>query len=282
MQGNDGVEVFSFVSGTTLSAVAAAVNQTTDATGVQASLASATNQTSGLVLTSSGYGTDSFVSVRKLDDGAFFQSFTAQGGTATNRDNGEDVLALINGNLALGDGTSISMNSSTLNVEMNLTVAAAQSLSTYSFSLTGGGANFQIGPNINASQQVGFGIQSVAATRLGDELVGFLSSIVSGGENSLVAGQQNNANHIVSAATDQITLMRGRLGAFERNTLQTTIRSSQISLENLTAAESRIRDTDFAEETANLTRAQILQQAGTSQLAIANNTAQSVLALLQG
>ena len=282
LQGNDGVEVFSFVSGTTLSAVAAAVNQTTDATGVQASLASATNQTSGLVLTSSGYGTDSFVSVRKLDDGAFFQSFTAQGGTATNRDNGEDVLALINGNLALGDGTSISMNSSTLNVEMNLTVAAAQSLSTYSFSLTGGGANFQIGPNINASQQVGFGIQSVAATRLGDELVGFLSSIVSGGENSLVAGQQNNANHIVSAATDQITLMRGRLGAFERNTLQTTIRSSQISLENLTAAESRIRDTDFAEETANLTRAQILQQAGTSQLAIANNTAQSVLALLQG
>ena len=86
---------------------------------------------------------------------------------------------------------------------------------------------------------------------------------------------------VIDAAIDQIAVMRGRLGAFERNTLQTTIRSSQISLENLTAAESKIRDTDFAAETSRLTRAQILVQAGTSQLAIANSTAQTVLSLLQ-
>ena len=74
--------------------------------------------------------------------------------------------------------------------------------------------------------------------------------------------------------------MRGRLGAFERNTLRTTIRSSQIALENLTAAESTIRDTDFASETSRLARAQILVSAGTSTLAIANSNAQNVLALL--
>ena len=79
---------------------------------------------------------------------------------------------------------------------------------------------------------------------------------------------------------DQISVMRGRLGAFERNTLQTTLRSTQIALENLTASESSIRDTDFAEETANLTRGQILSQAGISTLAIANQNPSQVLSLL--
>jgi len=50
---------------------------------------------------------------------------------------------------------------------------------------------------------------------------------------------------------------------------------------NLTAAESQIRDTDFASETAALTRAQVLQQAGTQTLSLANNNAQNVLSLLQ-
>ena len=75
--------------------------------------------------------------------------------------------------------------------------------------------------------------------------------------------------------------MRGRLGAFERNTLQTNSRSLQIGFENITASESKIRDTDFAEESAMLSRAQILQQAGTSVLATANSTAQNVLTLLR-
>src|SRR5690606_37479423 len=66
----------------------------------------------------------------------------------------------------------------------------------------------------------------------------------------------------------------------EKNTLQPTLRSTQIALENLTASESSIRDTDFAAETARMTRAQILQQAGTSTLAMANSTAQTVLNLL--
>jgi flagellin len=75
--------------------------------------------------------------------------------------------------------------------------------------------------------------------------------------------------------------MRGRLGAFERNTLQTNARSLQIGLENIMSSESKIRDADFAIETAALSRAQILQQAGTSVLATANASAQGVLRLLQ-
>ena len=74
--------------------------------------------------------------------------------------------------------------------------------------------------------------------------------------------------------------MRGRLGAFQKNTVGATINSLGIGLENTTAAESIIRDTDFASETANLTRQQILVQAATQALSIANIQPQNVLALL--
>ena len=88
------------------------------------------------------------------------------------------------------------------------------------------------------------------------------------------------ASDIVKEVITQVSVLRGRLGAFERNTLQTNINQLEITTENLTSSESVIRDTDFAEETSNLTRAQILVQAGNSVLAIANAQSQNVLTLL--
>ena len=87
---------------------------------------------------------------------------------------------------------------------------------------------------------------------------------------------------IVAAASQQVATLQGRLGAFEKDTLETNTASLQVTLENVTSSESDIADADFASETANLVRAQILVQAGTSVLATANNTPQSVLTLLQG
>jgi flagellin len=280
--GANGVEVFEFVSGTALSSMVFGINSVSDATGVSASV----TNTSGIQLNSTTFGSDSFVSVKKLDNGDTFSTVDALNGTSVNRDEGADVLALVNGNLALGDGLDVTLRTTTLGLELSLTSGAAQTLNTpYSFTITGGGATYQIGPTVNTQQQVGFGIQAVTANNLGNSIVGFLSSVKSGGDNSLVKGsdaaeQARKASLVLDESIDQVSILRGRLGAFERNTLQTTLRSSQIAVENLTAAESDIRDTDFAEETAKLTRAQILQQAGTSTLAIANNTASSVLALL--
>ena len=74
--------------------------------------------------------------------------------------------------------------------------------------------------------------------------------------------------------------MRGRLGAVERNVLQTNVRSLQASFENLSASQSQIRDADFAQETSMLTRAQILSSAGTTVLGLANQQSQQVLQLL--
>lgn len=277
--GNKGVQVFSFVSGTALSAVAFAINQVSDSTGVKAQIGA--NPTSGMTLVSENYGSDSFVSVRKLSGGDFLKTYDARGGNVVQRDSGDDVLALVNGSLALGRGTHLSLHSTTMTLEMNLTVAAAQTLGSHAFSVTGGGANYQIGGTVNSGQQIGFGLKSVAASHLGNEALGFLSSVISGGENSLIAGNAREASLIVDAAIDQIATIRGRLGAFERNTLQTAVRSQQIALENLTTSESAIRDADFAVETSAMSRAQILVNAGTSTLSIANSTAQSVLQLLQ-
>ena len=281
LQGNKGVQVFNFASGAALSAVAAGVNQVADATGVSAELVSAGDPSLGLTFRSDNFGTEAFVSARKLSGGEFFTTLDAAGGNTVNRDEGEDVLALVNGNLALGDGLDVVLNNTSLSLNLTLTSGAAQTLNTpYDFTITGGGAKFQVGASVNSLEQVGFGIGSVAATRLGNADLGYLNSITTGGENSLVAGNAREASAIIDNSINQVTNLRGRLGAFERNTLQTSARSASVALENLTASESAIRDTDFAEETAELTRAQILQQANTSTLALANNSAQNVLSLL--
>ena len=97
----------------------------------------------------------------------------------------------------------------------------------------------------------------------------------------IIEDDPNTAALIAEGAIDQVTSLRGRLGAFQRTTLETNIGALNDTLVNLTDAESTIRDADFAAETANLTRAQILVQSGTTVLSIANSNPQNVLALLR-
>jgi flagellin len=273
--GNDGVEVLTFTSGTPASAVVFAVNRLSDTTGVQASLINASNAASGVTFNSVGYGTSSFVSV-KAQSGTFDTVDTS--GATRSRTDGADAVATVNGALTVGDGLTIKMNNTALELEMTL---ASGFTGSTSFSITGGGALFQLGPNVATNQQVNIGIQSVAASKLGDMEVGFLNEIATGGANSIVAGKTAEAGRIIERAIRQVAVLRGRLGAFEKNTIDTNINNLSVTLENVTASESLIRDADFAAETAALTRAQILTQAGTSVLATANASPQMVLSLLQ-
>ncbi|MEM7228266.1 MAG: flagellin [Planctomycetota bacterium] len=284
--GNRGVQTITFVSGTQLSAVVHAVNILSESTGVSAGLVSATNQTSGLFLYSTAFGSDQFVSVKKLgDSGDFFTTFDAQGGSEVKRDEGRDVNAIVNGALAVGRGLELTLNTPTLSVDFVLSDSfATQTTNVEEFFITGGGVNFQLGPSVTTTQQIGFGVKSVAASRLGGSTIEgvryFLDSVKTGQSNSLVSGNTQNASDVIDSAINDISTLRGRLGAFERNTVQTNVRALQIGVENITSSESKIRDADFASETAALTRAQILSQAGTSVLATANVTAQNVLSLL--
>src|SRR5437764_2480794 len=273
--GNDGVQVLTFTSRTAASAIAYAVNRSTDSTGVKAELINSANALSGIKFESSGFGTKNYVSVT-AQTGVF--TTTDGTGSTRNRSVGVDAVATVNGALTVGEGLNIKLNTSTL--DLDLTLNEDFGAGSTAFAITGGGARFQLGPQVTSNQQVNIGIQSVAASKLGDRDVGFLNDLITGGKATLVAGKAQEASKIIERAIKQVAVLRGRLGAFEKNTLDTNQNSLSIALENVTSSESSIRDADFATETAALTRAQILTQAGTSVLATANSTPQSVLSLL--
>lgn len=306
--GPKGVQTIQILSGQTLNQVAAAINNFTQATGISAVLLNPANAASGLRFTSTEYGSHNFVSVKRLggpSGGGFFQTFKLDDSyqrpatlsfsngafvsalSGANRDEGRDVNAIINGNLATGDGVKVSVqNQTSISLELILDRAfATTNGSSSTFYITGGGALYQLGGQINSSQQTNVGVQSVAASRLGGTLVNgtlqFLESIRSGGANDLNSRNFQSASAILDTSIDEISVVRGRLGAFEKNTLQTNVRSLQAAVENLTSSESRIRDADFAAETSALTRAQILSSASTSVLSLANQQSQQVLQLLR-
>ena len=101
-----------------------------------------------------------------------------------------------------------------------------------------------------------------------------------GSANVLTVEGANSAIRGIDQAIRDVDTLRGTFGAIQTR-FESTIASLATSAENLSAARSRIQDTDFAQATAELTRAQILQQAGTAMLAQANSSPQSVLSLLQ-
>ncbi len=276
--GVNGVETLQFVSGTGSDVLMDAINQVREATGVSAAYANGSTVSNGLLLYSTEWGSDAFVSVDRLTGG----DFVTKDATDTNviqRAEGRDVAGTINGAFTVGKGLTLSLNTTylTLDVQVDETLGDGDS----SFTITGGGALFQLGPHVSMNEQRSFGIQSIAASRLGDSEDGYLSQVVTGGDYSLVAGEADQAAKIIDKAITQVAGLRGRMGAFEKNTLMTNINNLEVAMENIQASESSIRDADFAAETANLTRGQILTNAATSVLAIANSTPQSVLSLLQ-
>jgi len=110
---------------------------------------------------------------------------------------------------------------------------------------------------------------------------GFLSALKSGGTANVQNGNLTTAQDILDVASKQVSSLRGRLGAFTKNVVGSTINSLGVTLENSTAAESAIRDTDFAAETASMTRNQILIQASTQAMQMANSAPQNVLQLMR-
>lgn len=295
LAGVKGSREFTFASGTTISSITDALNTFSEVTGV-----SAATSATGIVLKSIEFGSNEFVSVDIIDAGSqaggvltlstvdtgtadttSTTTFLAMEAVTGERDDGQDVGAIINGLAATSRGRVAQISTEFLDVEMELNVSGAQNLGAIdAFTITGGGAVFNLGPNVDISNQVAIGVQNVAARNLGTVGLGYLDDLGSGKGNNVVDGNLAGAQKIVSSAIDQVSSLRGRLGAFQKNVVGATIRSLGVAFENTSAAESAIRDTDFAEETAELTRSQILVNASTNVLAIANSQPQSVLSLL--
>ena len=148
------------------------------------------------------------------------------------------------------------------------------------FQITGGGATFNFSPSVDDAGKTAIGIKTVGSQFLGNGVAGYLDDLKSGGSASVDGGSTTSAQEIIDLAIKQVSAQRGRLGAFSKNTVGSTIKNLGVSLENTAAAESAIRDTDYAFETAELTRLQIMNQAATQALALANNAPTAVLSLL--
>jgi flagellin len=266
--GKEGAQAFTFKSGASIDQLAAAISLLQDATGVSASSLGTT-----LTLKSTAYGKDGKVSADVISEGLNGQFKSKLSST---RATGTDIAATINGINANANGNSLSVNTSAL--ALSLTVEAGSSQS-FKFDITGGGAVFQLGSVVTSNQQARLGLGSVNTARLGGE-AGRLFELGSGNSKAL-KNDPSGAAKVVDLALEKVTSLRGRLGAFQRAALESNTVSLTDTLGNLTEAQSTIRDADFAKESANLTRAQILVQSGTSVLGIANQSSQSVLSLLR-
>lgn len=301
--GSLGSRELSFASGTSNADIAAAINTFTDVTGVTASA-----NGDGVTLVTQNFGGDEFVSVKVVNDGgaqgdgivrfedgdastllasaaATFASTAAENGV---RDAGQDLVANINGVNAVSNGRTIRVNTDVLDVELTLNTTQSQQLGSFkAFEIAGGGADFQLASRVDIAGKVSLGIADVATRKLGkvenEDSAGnffFLDDLGSGKSLNVVDGDLVAAQEVVSRAIAETSALRGRLGAFQKNTLQSTVRSLNVAAENSAAAESVIRDTDFASETAALTRNQILSSASLNTLALANQQPQQALQLL--
>ncbi|HEX2288743.1 MAG TPA: flagellin, partial [Pseudonocardiaceae bacterium] len=132
--------------------------------------------------------------------------------------------------------------------------------------------NFQVGSNAGETLTVSIGnmAASGASSLFGATGAGNISS----------ASSASSAISAVASAIGTVSTERAKLGAVQ-NRLEHKINNLNATIENLTASESRIRDTDMAEEMVSFTRSQILSQAGTAMLAQANQSSQGVLQLLR-
>ena len=191
---------------------------------------------------------------------------------------GSDVA--INSTQAQVTGTAVSFDGGSLDLTFNLKSTFNKPGSTQ-FDITGGGANFAIASKVTESGRASIGIQDVSTSSLGDAVNGYLSSLSSDGVNSLSSNNLDTAQKIVDEAVNQVSGLRGRLGAFQTDTLSSTINSLNVAYENASSANSTIEDANFAAETANLTRNQILVQSATTVLSQANAAPKNALTLLQ-
>ena len=142
-----------------------------------------------------------------------------------------------------------------------------------------GAGSATVGGHLDFSSDSGFSLSSTTADIVTAAKGSDLQS-VSKIDVSSIAGS-NAALKTIDSALNQINSNRAALGAIQ-NRFASTISNLNTTTENLSASRSRIQDTDFAQETASLTRGQILQQAGTAMLAQANSLPNGVLSLLRG
>ncbi len=256
LNGND----IDLSAATTNNDVVNAINDVSATTGVQALTANTTSTAAAGVAVAAGAATINTVNFTLVGtaatDAATINALSTQTG----------VTATVNGaNIVLSntDGSDIAISGAGLN---GGTAATYQAGFILAGAVSEGAFTASCGVGVDVE-----GALLCAATQSDQTLAAV---------DVLTGSTANDALLTLDFALQQVTGLRAELGAVQTR-FDSTIANLQASTENLSAARSRIRDTDFAAETAELTRNQIIQQAGIAMLSQANAAPQNVLALLQ-
>jgi flagellin len=263
----------SLATGDDITAVSNKINNFTGQTGVTAE----DDGAGALRLRTTTFGTAATIRV---------QSSVAAGanttgiGTAEVSDAGVDVQGTIGGLSGVGSGNVLTAQ--------GISVSFALAAGSTTTAVTGAQGNvnvvdrslqFQIGANAGQTASVAFDKLDTGALGIGANGAGTANLGAVDVRN--FAGAQD-AIRVVDQAINDVSSLRGRLGAFQSNTLESNANNLRTTLENTTAAESVVRDTDFAAEIASFTKYQVQLQAGASVLGNANQITQLVAGLLRG
>ncbi len=295
--GSEGTSTLAYAATDSMKDLAQSINLSTDSNGVKASAQTDID----LVFASSGsYQLTLFSdnTVANLETVSFsistaagvenlaaaaqaFNDYTSKTGVVAEvRDDGTGIT------LTNYEGENITISDTTFTNAGNVTVTGGAGLGAIA-----GGGSVTLTADTTAETAIGEGqltfdsnkAFSVTTTTAGEVMDansgGSVLQQVANIDISSVDGG-NLALSIVDAAIAQVSNQRAKFGALQSR-FESTIANLETAIENLSAARSRIRDTDFAVETAELTRSQILQQAGTAMLSQANQIPQNVLSLLQ-
>lgn len=281
ISGELGTQILTLGSGTTVADLMAAANLVALNTGVIMTADAMSN----VYIKAINYGSTNRITLEVVAGAGTYN------GTQVFQLGGTDTIATINGITATARGQRLSLTTPSLDVELN--VDATSGTGIFSFSSRQSGLKFQIGEKATPNDSINVGVQSIHTAFLGMDtqtlnlgsgnmltIGGVLASMRAGSTNDLFR-DPGNALRIIDAAIDDVTDVRAFLGAVGHDFMEPNVRSLGVAMEELTKSEGAIRDLDFATETAEFTKLQIMFQAGTSVLAQANQLPSVVLGLLQ-
>ncbi len=253
--GPDGNHDFTFAAGTGRAAMAATVTAQSGTTGVTAA-----NTDGEVVFTTTGTGSDKSVSIN-ITSGSEFLSIG--NGTANETATGTAPGVTINGqSFDIDDNYQVSFNNSSISGSFSVVASAYGSVVTTSFTVSGGGANLSMG--LGSGDAIEYGMTDLDSNNLGTAKLGYLASLKSGGDNDISSGNFTTAQSILDKASSQVSFARGRVGAIQSYTVDSTINSLDDTKEALQSSIESIENLDYALETANNTRLQLLMEIGAS------------------
>ncbi|MCL2305761.1 MAG: hypothetical protein FWC43_10500 [Planctomycetaceae bacterium] len=239
-------------------------------------LGNADDDPHALVLESLNSGSQEKVSVRVIEGNFLLKNAN---GFVTDTATGQDAVVTLNGQKMTAHGNNVSINNVMLSLDATLSSNVRAGDGIY-FSITGGGAIFQLGPSVVSNQQIRVAIPNIGSAHLGG-VSGKLYQLRSG-ENADLSTDTKLADKIVQEAISKVAVIRGRLGALQRSTLDPNQAVLEDTIEQLSAAEAIIFNADFAEESSRMTRNQILVQSSTQVLGLINQFPQYAAQLLRG